>query len=128
MAKEDVERFMKLNWTFQKHNRKGSQSYRIFSASRCNKKEVHDRLRASASELLSMYKLLRLWAETDIGDQAEVALERSSFDACCSVIDAILMAKRQLLTMPEAGRFLKRALTNFMQRQKRAYGTTHLRL
>ena len=69
-----------------------------------------------------------LWAETEIGDQEEVALERSSFDVCCSAIDIILMAKRQLLTMPEAGRFLKRALTNFMQRQKRAYGTTHLRL
>ena len=74
-----------------------------------------------------MYKLLRLWAETEIGDEEEVALERSSFDACCSAIDIILMAKRQLLTMPEAGRFLKRALTNFMRRHKRAYGTTHLR-
>ena len=114
--KEHVESFMQRNWSFQKHNSKGRQVYRIFSASRRNKEEEHDKLRASASELLSMYKLLRLWAETEIGDKAEVARERSSFDACCSVIDAILMAKRQLLSMPEAGRLLKSRVTNFMQR------------
>jgi len=125
--KESVERFMKRGWSFQKHNSKGRQAYRIFSASRRNKDEEHDKLRASASELLSMYTLLRLWAETEIGDKAEVALERSSFDASCSVIDAILMAKRQLLTMPDAGRLLKRRVTNFMQRHKRAYGTAHVR-
>ena len=118
---------MKRNRSFQKHNSKGNQAHRIFSASRRNKDQEHDKLKCSASELLSMYKLLRLWAETEIGDEEEVALERSSFDACCSAIDIILMAKRQLLTMPEAGRFLKRALTNFMRRHKRAYGTTHLR-
>ena len=71
--------------------------------------------------------LRRPGGSTKIGDQAEVDLERCSFDACCSAIDIILMAKRQLLTMPEAGRFLKRARTNFMQRQRRPYGTTHLR-
>ena len=124
---EDIERFLRLNWSFPRGNAKGSQIYRIFSASRRNADEEHDKLRCNASELLSMYKLLRLWAETEIGDREEVALERSSFDACCSAIDIILMAKRQLLPMPEAGRFLKRALTNFMQRHKRAYGTTHLR-
>ena len=125
--KENVERFMKRDWSFQKHNSKGRQVYRIFSASRRNKDEEHDKLRASASELLSMYTLLRLWAETEIGDKKEVALERSSFDASCSVIDVILMAKRQLLTMPFAGRLLKQRVTNFMQRHKRAYGTAYVR-
>ena len=125
--KENVERFMKRDWSFQNHNSKGSPDCRIFSAGRRNKDEEHDKLRCSASELLSMYKLLRLWAETEIGDKAEVARERSSFDACCSAIDIILMAKRQLLTMPEAGRLLKSRATNFMQRHKLAYGTAYLR-
>ena len=37
------------------------------------------------------------------------------------------MAKRQMLTMPDAGRLLKRRLTNFFQCHKRAYGTRYLR-
>ena len=124
----DVERFMQREWCFPKvHQSKGRQLFRIFSACRANADGEHDKLRASASELLGMYVLLRHWAETEVGDREEVALERSSFDAACAVIDIIMMAKKQLLPMQEASRLLKQALTSFMQRHKRAYGTRNVR-
>ena len=84
-------------------------------------------MRANASELLGMYTLFRFWAQTEVGDRPEVQAQRAAFDAACTVIDIIQMAKKQLIGMKAASKKLSRAVANHLRLHKAAYGLAHIK-
>ena len=53
-----------------------------------------DKVKASCSEMLGLYGLLRYFFELHIGDHAAVRVEFRSFLAACKVLDLVLLAKR----------------------------------
>ena len=125
---EDVEKFFQLDWQFPKcFSSKGKQLYRIFCSYRANREGEHDKMRANASELLGMYTLFRFWAQTEVGDRPEVQAQRAAFDAACTVIDIIQMAKKHLIGMKVASKKLSRAVANHLRLHKAAYGLAHIK-
>lgn len=86
-----------------------------------------DKLKASAGELLGLYALLRHYVELHIGQRPEVAAQRASFDAVCSIIDLVLLCKRERMSPADATEALRRACVRHLELHEIAYGTQHLR-
>ena len=101
---------------------KGKELHRVFSKYRANERGEHEKLKATASEALGMYVLLRHWVETEIGEPAELEAELASFKAACDCIDLILMAKKQLLPVREAAGLLRTRLSRWMRLHIQVYG------
>ena len=124
-----VEHHLKGDWHFPMAMRsKSGQLHRIFSQYRkSSDSDEVDRVRASASELIGVYVLVRDFIETEVGDPPELARERQSFEAACLCIDIILRAKMSLLSMRDASNLLTRALSDHMQKHLAAYGDRYLK-
>ena len=81
-------------WVFPACSRaKDRQLHRFFDIRRQSDKEP-DKVKASCSEMLGMYGLLRYFFELHVGDNVAVRVEFRSFLAACKVLDLVLMAKR----------------------------------
>lgn len=121
---QHVESHLKDDWCWPKAMRsKFCSLHRVFSEYRLSRgREDPHKIKASASECLGMYVLLRDFIETVIGDRAELDLERQSFDAACYVVDLILRAKNSLISMHDASAELRVAMGDFMAKHTRAYG------
>ena len=76
------------------------------------------KLRASASEAIGMFSILRHWAESEIGERPELAAELASFRAACKVLDIIQLAKKQVLPMKTAGVALWKAMKDWFRLHK----------
>ena len=125
---EDVKAYFQLPWIFPQYQRsKGAGLYRIFSEYRRNKDGVMDKLRASATELIGMYSILRHWAESEIGDREEMSNHVASLRAGCKVVDIIQMAKKQVLPMRPASLALRKAIRIWFQLHKSVYGEQHFK-
>ncbi len=72
---------------------KAKQLHRVFDTHRQSDKEP-DKVKASCSEMLGLYGLLRYFFELYVGDNAAVRVEFRSFLAACKVLDLVLIAKR----------------------------------
>ena len=117
-----VEEFFKLDWRFPKAmQHKGRGLHRVFSSWRVSAES--EKMKASASECLGVYTILRQFALSEVGDRPEVALQRASFDAMCEAIDTIQMAKKGLMPLPQASARLKRQLTKWLNLHIAAYGS-----
>jgi hypothetical protein len=99
---------------------KGRGLYRVFSAWRHG--EDAGKMKASASECLGVYTILRQFSLSEVGDRPEVANEKASFNAACDIIDTIQMAKKGLIALPDAARRLKRQLSSWLRLHIAAYG------
>ena len=86
-----------------------------------------EKLKGQASELLGVYSLLRHFVEVRIGDRAEIAVERTSFDAACQMIDLILLAKRGCMDLNVAATSLRAAVADHLSKHKVAYGEEYLK-
>ena len=123
----EVEAHLKKPWKFiQANAQKGQQLPRVFSRHRANEKGEHEKLKATASEVLGMYILLRHWVETELGEPAGLEAEFASFKAACHCMDIILLAKKQLLPMRQAAGLLRRGLSNWMRLHIEVYGNDHV--
>jgi hypothetical protein len=81
-------------WAFPASSRnKAKQLHRVFDTHRQSEKEP-DKVKASCSEMLGVYGLLRYFFELHIGDHAAVRVEFRSFLAACKALDLALIAKR----------------------------------
>jgi hypothetical protein len=102
--------------------------WRVFDAGGSKANTEHQAVKASASEVLHLYSLLRHWVETRVpnGDP-RIALHVDSFLAVCKATDVILLAKRRSVPLAEAGIRLRAALQEFMKRHIVAYGIAHIR-
>ena len=125
-----VEEFLQRpDWEFPKKLRsRCKQLHRIFSEWRLNADEEMDKIRCSASELLSMYGLLRNFVRTRIdNDRDDLKPKLDSFFACCRVVDTFLLLKRGQIKMDAAVERLEKAMVDHMRMHKAAHGTEHIK-
>ena len=86
-----------------------------------------EKLKCSASEVLSLYTLLRHFVETQIGVREELALERASFDAACAIIDITILAKRGVADLSSAAQLLRSAVKDHLDKHIHCYGLGNLK-
>ena len=87
-----------------------------------------DKVRASASELLGVYALLKVYLETEVDRTEETHANWESWSACCSVVDYILLVRNQRITdMNEAAKELRRRYQHFYVLHQRCYGQRYVR-
>ena len=126
---EDLATFLKLAWQFPASMEgKGKLLWRIFCHHRLDDNGELDKIRASASELLGLYSLLRHFFATRVAVHSEALIANwLSFEACCEVIDLILAAKKKVVSPREASGMLRQKIGRFMQLHNACYGKAHLR-
>ena len=120
-----MEACFRLDWKFPKARMgNATQVWRVFAASR--KCGDGDKVKASCSELLNVYSILRHYVAVAFGSEGAPAHLRdqiASFNACCDVVDWLLAAKRGRLAPGALAQGLQRKLQSHMQAHTLAYGT-----
>jgi hypothetical protein len=101
--------------------------HRVFDDFRHSYCEEHDKLKASASELLSVYGLVRHWVAVELSEEPSMANEVASFNLCCEVVDIMLFTKRGKLAMANGSRLLNEAHQRHLENHKFCYGTEHVK-
>jgi len=123
-----VESFLKDGWNLPAHrNTYKGVLYHIFDDIRHTYDDNHEKLKASASELLSVYGLLRHWVLLELQGADGMEKQVLSFNACCECIDILLQAKQGKLPMREAADLLERAATRHLEAHKDCYGTARIK-
>ena len=102
---EKLREYLEQPWQFPAFlQAKGKLLYRVFSDYRLDSDGNLDKLRASASELLGLYTLLRHLFTMRLQHRAGLKANWDSFDACCQVLDIIHACKKTVsythLTLP----------------------------
>jgi hypothetical protein len=118
----DIEAYLKEAWQFPANSRSSTGLHRVFNDYRSHSSDKAERLKASASEMIGLYGLLRHWAATRVGDHVGLRAERKSFEAACDVVDIILQAKRGNIAMPVASRMLTNATATHLRCHIEVYG------
>ena len=122
----DLREYMKDGWKFPAWGRtKSKELFRIFDEARSPKE---DKIRASASELLGMYALIRHFVERHLLDVAAEGFQRqtASFQAACATIDLISLVKQGRVGLREGSVQLRRAHAEHLRLHIEAYGTANI--
>ena len=124
----DVRDFLKdALWEFPLATKHGCNAlWRVFDIHRSSSSDP-GKVRASSSELLSLYGLLRHFVQTRVPDVPDLRAARKSFEAACYCIDLILLAKRRTAAPENVQPQLQAALVDHLQLHKTAYGTDNIR-
>ena len=120
---------LRSDWNFPKHRKvKSSQLHAIFDAFHCQK-EDGEKFKCGASELFSLYTLLRHAAETHLKDHPLLQAEISSFKAGCAVMDAVVLASRadSAADYEFLGSAVDTALEKHLALHKAAYGSKFIK-
>jgi len=113
-------------WCFPKsRNIKSKQLHRIFDDRRASSKDP-DKIKASCSELLGVYGLLRHFFERTHATPETLPMRRSFF-AVCDMLDLILSAKFKLVEAGDVWMRLEAATVTFLTLHKLAYGARWLK-
>lgn len=105
---------------------KASSLWRIFDVRRISKQEP-SKVKASCSELLGVYGLLRFFFELKLGASVEHQDKLRSFSGMCSIVDLLLEAKRGLRRPAEAADELDRLMQLHLGMHLAAYGDAYLK-
>ena len=91
-----LERFLKADWCFPKDKSQKLRSvWRVFDSFSRSNMDEKIKFKATSSELLGMYVLLRHWIFTVVALQpVDLTAEINAFEACCKVIDLIMLLKK----------------------------------
>ena len=120
--------FLRRPWQFpQSMGAKGKLLWRIFDFHRLDDHGEVDKVRASVSELLGLYGLLRHYFATEVVDRPELLPHWRSFEACCRVLDLILAAKKKLVSPKRAASILRVRISRFMELHLACYGSESVR-
>ena len=125
----DLHRYLSAElwrWPHASHH-KSAYLHRIFDTYRSSSSERADKLKASSSELLGLFGILRHYVETEVREDARFATFRASFLACCKVLDVLLLCKRGYLPVDEGADALDKAVAFHLDAHKRAYGNDHVK-
>ena len=123
-----VGNFLNDGWAFPKQRRAQTEILRrVFNDFRHVYADNHDKLKATASELLCVYGLMRHWVLITFQNDDRMAQEVSSFNACCQVVDVLLLTKRGHFTLAAGARQLRAATTRFIDLHKACYGSENLK-
>jgi hypothetical protein len=85
------------------------------------------KVKCSASELLTLYGVLRYVVAENVERVPELAAHLLSFDAACEVLDIILAAKRGEVDIDQAAAALQAGLKRHMDLHRAAYGDGGIR-
>ena len=120
--------FLRRAWRFPNSMQsKGQLLWRIFSDWRLDDQGRVDKVRASASELLGLYSLLRHYFHTEFAITPALRPHWDCFQACCAILDMILAAKRGDISPREAANALRQRIRRFLELHIACYGTAHVR-
>ena len=125
----DVHRYLSDEswcWPHSSHH-KSAYLHKIFDTFRSSSSERADKLKASSSELLGLFGVLRHYIETETVEDVNFACKRASFLACCRVLDLLLLCKRGYLAPDEGADALDSAVERHMDAHLRAYGSEHVK-
>ena len=84
------------------HKAKCGQIHRIFDSWRVSEKHP-DKLKCGASELLSVYNLLRHFVDVHVPRHEDMEDKRMSFESCCKVVDLLRAAKHNMAEVTTLG-------------------------
>jgi len=113
-------------WCFPLQTRGKSRSlHRIFDERRAPQDDL--KIKASCSELLGVYGLLRFFFTATLAENADMANYLNSFLALCSVIDLLLAAKRRVASLHRLADELDLQVQKFLDAHIRCYGREHVR-
>jgi len=107
------------------HSHKSRQVYRLFNQHHLGGDAT--KLKGQATEVQSVYTLLRFFFEKEIGERAEVALEWSCFKAACRLVDVVIAAKRGETNLANAATALRRAMADYVVAHTDAFGADTLK-
>lgn len=100
--------------------------HRVFDERRISEDEP-DKLKASCSELLGLYGILRFFFHLKLGGMPEFAACVESYDKLCDAVDLILHCKRGLASVEESVPRLQAALQLHMEAHQRVHGKGYLK-
>ena len=121
---DDVASFLHDGWHFPAWSRTKSRNlFRVFDPRRSP--EEH-KVKASASELLGLYSLLRHFVELHLLAVPETTKEVDSFRAACATIDVITLVKQGRLSLAEGAVLLRQSHSQHMRKHIDAYGEGHI--
>ena len=125
----EVQQYLKCDtWEYPyAFRQKSKQLHRVFDHFRSHSSDEASKLKASASELLGLYGLLRHLAETRIGDRPDISAQRASFDALCHLIDLIVRCKRGKTPPNQTSDNVQKATLRYMELHEAAYGTAFVK-
>ena len=120
---------MKADWSFPRHKVvKASRLHELFTKYHVEKLKAKHKVTSSASEVLSLYALVRHFVETQLATCEALERERASFQAACRVLDLILEAKRGPTSdLPRIVPLLRTAFVDFLQKHIAAYGIRYIK-
>ena len=101
--------------------------WHVFDPFRSRASKDAERLKASASEILGIYSIVRHWAASIVGPRPEIVNQRASFDAACDTLDILIQAKRRTITLRQASVALSDACSRHMRLHIAAYGTDKIK-
>jgi len=126
-----IELFFRKGWNFpQSFQSKGDALWRVFSAYRLGgrDRDAFDKIRASASEVLGMYSLLRVFLDTEVPKTEATRAQWESWTALCNVVDYIMLARnRRIPDMKEAAKELRVRYQRFYMLHQGCYGTANVK-
>lgn len=105
---------------------KGRSLHRIFDLRRVASDEP-DKVKATCSELLGVYGLLRFFFELKLGASVEHEKQLQSFNAACKVVDLLLHLKAGLAAAADAAAELENALQDHLALHRAAYGDNYIK-
>ena len=115
------------SWKYPQSARsKAVQLHRIFDERRVSDTKP-SKVKASCSELLGVYGLLRLFFETKVAGIPELAGNLKSFKSCCQVLDTVMAAKNSYMPVAQAADQMEQAVTEFMRCHQSVYGTEYIK-
>ena len=84
-----------------------------------------EKFKATASDLLTLYTILRHFVQTRLRSNPELDTQVASFEAACAIVDVILKAKRGLMPLPQAATLLRSALEDHFAKHQAVYTDAH---
>ena len=122
------EQHLKRQWSFPAHFKsKGNQLFRVFDEYRTRSSNEADRLKTSASELLSLVCLLRHFVDHAFSSNDSIKAELESLRLAFGVVDIVLGAKRGVVSMATSGIRLRDTMAKYMRAHIAVYGPDKVR-
>lgn len=128
VTRQAVKNFLENpSWVFPKyHSAKAKDLHRIFDVRRISANNP-DKLKASCSELLGVYGLVRHFVECEVPPSDGTDAARQSFLAVCNVMDLLLAAKFRFAPVADVWPALEAATVQFLQLHQVAHGEAFLK-
>lgn len=128
VTRAELQRFLAdSTWEYPHRSKTSSrQLHRVFQECRVSD-EKPSAVKASCSELLGLYGILRFFFGVRLGERPEFARELRSFNAACTVLDLLLAAKSRTANIGDASAALQRAAQDHLQLHTVAYGQVHVK-